>query len=218
MSKRPWRPCGAYTFLVIFLIKHRWWWALLATLVMAAGAWRLDGYALLTGGSLSLAMQIALGMAGGAAALMINAILHELFKRSIGARYVRAFQSHARRVLDGMGWPEYVMGGVMAALAEEPMFRGVIVPLFASPALGIATAALVFAACHWLSPRFLPFWLWALWEGVFLGVLLVATGSLLVPMIAHGVHDIVAYRVFAALLPRPAEPVASGESDAGIEI
>ena len=41
-----------------------------------------------------------------------------------------------------------------------------------------------------------------MWEGIFFGLLFVFTRSLLVPVIAHGVHDVVAYRVLQALVRR----------------
>ena len=88
----------------------------------------------------------------------------------------------------------------MAALAEEPFFRGFVLRNFDNPAAVIAVAALLFAIFHWLRSSYLGFWLWAIWEGVFFGILLVLTGSLLVPMIAHGFHDVVAYRVFQVLV------------------
>ena len=66
--------------------------------------------------------------------------------------------------------------------------------------MGITVSAVIFAPGHWLRPRHFGVWLWAMWEGVLFGVLLVATGSLLVPMIAHGLHAVTAYRVFAALI------------------
>ena len=66
----------------------------------------------------------------------------------------------------------------------------------------VAVPAFIFAACHWLRARYFGFWLWALWEGLLFGMLMVITDSLLVPMIAHGIHDVVAYRVFDGMVSR----------------
>ena len=149
---------------------------------------------------LTLLQQIGLGLAGGAAALVINFILHTILKTAMGRRYLDPFERHGRAVLGRMRWPHYILGGLMAALAEEPLFRGALMGAFDHPALGVAIAALAFGALHWMSPKFFPFWLWAVWEGVFLGILMVATGSVLVPMIAHGLHDVAAYKAFEVLL------------------
>ena len=88
----------------------------------------------------------------------------------------------------------------MASLAEEPLFRGTLLVAIDHGILGVMITSLLFAACHWLRPKFLLFWFWAMLEGIWFGLLMVATGSLLIPMIAHGLHDIVGYRVFQAMI------------------
>lgn len=185
---------------MIFLIKHRWWLALIVTLIWACANWRLDAWHHLAGGPFAVPWQIVWGVGGACAALAINGVLHEILKRVSGATYLVRFQRYGDEILNGMHWPEYAVGGLMAAVAEEPFFRGVVLRQIDSPLLGIAVAAVIFALCHWVRLRYFRFWLWALWEGVLFGILMVVTGSLLVPMIAHGLHDVVAYRVFQLLL------------------
>ena len=185
---------------MIFRIKHCWWLALLVTLVWSGFNALVGGWRQPAGDELSLVWQVVLGLLGGGSALLINGVLHEVLKRSLGHAYMAAFKRYAREILDGMAWPAYLAGGLMAALAEEPFFRGFVLRSFDHSAVGIAVAALLFAICHWLRLSYLGFWLWAMWEGVFFGILLVLTGSLLVPMIAHGFHDAVAYRVFHVLV------------------
>jgi hypothetical protein len=153
---------------------------------------------------------VLLGIGGAVVALLINGVLHELFKRLIGAPYLTRFERYGRDILDGMRWPQYVAGGLMAALAEEPLFRGLLLPAMDRPALGLLFAALIFGVCHWLQVRHFGFWLWAVWEGVLFGLLMVFSGSLLVPMIAHGIHDVAAYFVFGVL-------VGDSQSDEGAE-
>ncbi len=185
---------------MIFRIKHCWWLALLVALAWSGLNVPIGGWRDLVGDELSLRWQIALGLLGGVSALLINGVLHEVLKRSLGHNYVVAFEGYAREILDGMAWPAYLAGGLMAALAEEPFFRGFVLRSFDNAAAGIGVAALLFAIFHWLRLSYLGFWLWAMWEGIFFGILLVLTGSLLVPMIAHGFHDVVAYRVFQELV------------------
>ncbi len=187
---------------MIFRIKHCWWLALLVTLVWSGFNALVGGWRQLAGDELSLVWQVVLGLVGGGSALLINGVLHEVLKRSLGHAYMAAFKRYAREILDGMAWPAYLAGGLMAALAEEPFFRGFVLRSFDHSAVGIAVAALLFAICHWLRLSYLGFWLWAMWEGIFFGILLVLTGSLLVPMIAHGLHDVVAYRVFQGLVEK----------------
>ncbi|MAE66523.1 MAG: hypothetical protein CMJ18_19820 [Phycisphaeraceae bacterium] len=181
---------------MIFRIKHRWRIAAAVTVAWAGVNFLLGGWHGVTGGRLSLPAQIGIGAAGAALAMLINGALHEGLKRLVGAPYVARFDAYARDVIDGMRGRECVAGGLMAALAEETFFRGVVLRAIDGPVLAVAVSALLFAAAHWLRPRYFCFWLWAMWEGVLFGTLYVATGSLLVPMIAHGLHDLVAYRLF----------------------
>ncbi len=192
---------------MIFYIKHRWYTALLATAILGAAAWWLGGWVHLTAGPLALRLQVAVGAAGGCAAVLINGMLHELLTRTRGRRYLEQFEVYTRDILDGMRWPEYITGGLMAGFAEEPLFRGVLLEWFLQPsvhlpAVGVAIAAIVFALCHWLRWRYFGFWIWATWEGVWFGILYVATGSLLVPMVAHALHDVVAYRLLRSLIAK----------------
>ena len=189
---------------MIFRIKHCWWLALIVTIVGVGIAWAIGAFNHFSDATYSWRIQIAIGVGGGLAALLINAVLHETFKRTIGQRYVRAFENYGHTVLDGMHWPAYLTGGLMAAVAEEPLFRGLLLPLVqehtGSAVIAILLSALVFAICHWLRTRYLPFWFWAMWEGVIFGILTVYTGSILPAIIAHGLHDVIAYRIFASLL------------------
>ncbi len=185
---------------MIFRIKHSWRLTLLVAIPWAAiNAW-LGAFEQV--GEPGLMEVLAWGAGGALVALAINGVLHEALKRVSGERYRDAFDVYGKDILDGMHWPAYLSGGFMAAVAEEPFFRGVLLPAFDQPVVGVAVAALVFAACHWLRVRHFGFWLWALWEGILFGILMVVTGSLWVPMIAHGLHDVIAYRVFAGLIDR----------------
>ena len=187
---------------MIFHIKHHWRLTLGVTAATGMTCAALGAFDQFTEGGRPLWQLVLLGAAGGAGAMLFNGAVHEVLKRTLGRRYVERFRDYGRRILNGMGWREYAAGGLMAAAAEEPLFRGLLLAAFDSPALGIAVAAVVFALCHWMQARYFGFWLWAMAEGVLFGVLMVVTGSLLVPMIAHGRQDLFAYRVMAALVGR----------------
>ncbi len=187
---------------MIFHIKQHWRLTLGVTAATGLACAALGGFDQVTEGGPPLWQLVLLGVAGAGGAMLFNGGVHEVLKRTFGRRYVERFRAYGRRILNGMGWREYAAGGLMAAAAEEPLFRGLLLGVFDAPALGIAVAAVVFALCHWMQARYFGFWLWAMAEGVIFGVLMVVTGSLLVPMIAHGLHDLLAYRVMAALVGR----------------
>ena len=114
---------------MIFRIKHFWPLAIVVTFVGVVASWSLEAWSNLPGNKFSIQMLIAIGVGGALAALMINGILHETFKRAIGKRYLASFQIYGQDVLDGMGWPAYIAAGLMAGMAEEPIFRGLLLPL-----------------------------------------------------------------------------------------
>lgn len=185
---------------MIFRIKHHWPWSLVVTLVVAAACVPLGGWDHLLNPSWPLPWQIFIGVLCGGLTIVIDGVLHTTLTYTIGEPYLQAFHRHGEAVLGPMQWPEYVLAGIMAAFAEEPLFRGIVLHLFENPIVGVLVASLVFAACHWLRREFFPFWIWAMGEGLLFGILMVTTGSLLVPMIAHGIHDTVGYRVFQSII------------------
>ena len=185
---------------MFFYLKHRWQIALLATAVGGLLSWQFGAFTYLTTSPWSLGAQIGIGLVAGILSLVFDGVLHEIFKRTSGPTYLEAFNRHGRVVLDRMRLPEYITGGLMAALAEEPLFRGTLLVAIDHGVLGAMITGLLFAACHWLRREFLLFWFWAMLEGIWFGLLMIATESLLIPMIAHGLHDIVGYRVFQAMI------------------
>ncbi len=88
--------------------------------------------------------------------------------------------------------------GLVAALAglgEEALFRGVIQTAIAGhvPAwTAITLTAVLFGIVHWLTPTYAVL---AGLVGAYLGWALVASGNLLVPIVAHGLYDFVALAV-----------------------
>lgn len=88
--------------------------------------------------------------------------------------------------------------GVIALLAgvgEEALFRGVIQAgieqYFGSPAWALAIASLLFGLAHLVTPTYAVL---AGLIGAYFGWLLLATGNLLTPIVAHAAYD------FAAIL------------------
>ncbi len=185
---------------MFFYLKHRWQIALLATGVVGLLSWQFGAFTHLMASPWSLTAQIGVGLAAGILSLVCDGVLHEIFKRTLGQTYLEVFNHYGRMVLGRMRLPEYITGGLMAALAEEPLFRGTLLVAIDRGILGVAITGLLFAACHWLRREFLLFWFWAMLEGIWFGLLMIGTGSLLIPMIAHGLHDIVGYRVFQATI------------------
>ncbi len=101
-----------------------------------------------------------------------------------------------------------VLLAALAGLGEELLFRGLIqdglaqrLPLW----LALGVASLLFGAGHWLSASYAVL---ASVIGAYLGFVYLLSGNLFVPVVAHGVYDVVALAVLARRVSRPAGTVA----------
>lgn len=70
--------------------------------------------------------------------------------------------------------------GLLPGLSEELFFRGI-----ALPALGLLLSSLLFGVAHLLDWRQWPYALWASGIGVLLGLAMLWSQNLLVPIVAH---------------------------------
>jgi len=95
---------------------------------------------------------------------------------------------------------EMFLLSAMAGIGEELLFRwclqGGITSLFApsigtgtAAAIGMLVASILFGLCHWVNNSY---GITTLIVGFYFGGLMLLTGSVLVPMIAHGLYDFVA--------------------------
>ena len=84
----------------------------------------------------------------------------------------------------------------VAGLGEELLFRGLLQHALTEQIgapygvwVGLAAASVVFGVCHWLTHTYAVL---AGLIGVYLGALLLLTGNVLAPIVAHGLYDFVA--------------------------
>ncbi|WP_152050445.1 CPBP family intramembrane glutamic endopeptidase [Tautonia marina] len=103
--------------------------------------------------------------------------------------------------LRGRPWWELALIAGAAGLGEETLFRGVMQEVLRDwlgfwPALAIAS--IVFGLLHALTPTYA---IVATLIGAYLGLLFVMTGNLLVPIVAHGVYDLIALIYFLRTSP-----------------
>ena len=95
----------------------------------------------------------------------------------------------------------------LAGVGEEALFRGVVQTalLHHLPTwVAVAATAVLFGLAHFLS---LTYALLAALVGGYLGALHVATGNLLVPILAHALYDFVALRLLPGVKPMPSSSV-----------
>lgn len=96
-----------------------------------------------------------------------------------------------------------IAGGALLAAAEELFMRGVVLEVALSklqwgPVAAIILSSAVFMFLHLIPrPRLSLFAIWAFWEGALLGLVYVLSGSLLVSMLVHALHDAGGFALFA---------------------
>jgi membrane protease YdiL (CAAX protease family) len=137
---------------------------------------------------------VATGVALWLAILASDVAIHALLSRFGGTAYAKVgadFQSYVR----GMTPAACLTGGLVAGLGEEPLFRGALLPLFAtvSPLFGLLATAVLFGAAHFIRPSLGLIAAWAAWQGILLGLAYQLTGSLTAVMVAHLLHDASAF-------------------------
>ncbi|HKJ59665.1 MAG TPA: CPBP family intramembrane glutamic endopeptidase [Halobacteriales archaeon] len=156
-------------------------------------AWSLE-----PDGTTLLAAVAALGLL-----VLSDGLVHLLLDAIGGDAYQVTFEGLVDHFRSQAG-SAVLAGGVLAG-AEELVFRGVVLAGLlqrtTAPAwAAVLVAALLFGLAHYLPDRRLrPFVLWACLEGVLLGTAYVVTGSLLVPVVAHALHDVGGFSAFALL-------------------
>lgn len=91
------------------------------------------------------------------------------------------------------GLLDFAAISLAAGIGEEMLFRGVIQEGVADQlggrlglVVGLLVGSAVFGACHWLSRTYA---ILATVIGVYLGLLLIASDSLLAPIVAHAAYD-----------------------------
>jgi membrane protease YdiL (CAAX protease family) len=92
--------------------------------------------------------------------------------------------SELKTIFDRLGLIDLVIISLLAGVAEEFMFRGVIQARF-----GILTASILFGIAHCISPAYI---IAATVMGFYIGAIYVASGNLLVPVQIHFVYDLIA--------------------------
>jgi membrane protease YdiL (CAAX protease family) len=101
--------------------------------------------------------------------------------------------------------PDIILVAAASGFCEEVFFRGVIQSQF-----GLFGAAAFFAIFHCPSLRHLPYGLWALTAGLFLGGLLTFTHSLWTPILAHSISNLIV--LIFMRYPHPEAPQATPEA------
>ncbi|NJK38638.1 MAG: CPBP family intramembrane metalloprotease [Oscillatoriales cyanobacterium RM2_1_1] len=99
--------------------------------------------------------------------------------------YSRSADTYLKLVLTPLLWPDLIWLGLLPGLSEELLFRGVMLGAIGFGILGIVISSLCFGVLHFSGSQQWPYVIWATLVGLILGYAGIATGNLVVPIMAH---------------------------------
>lgn len=99
--------------------------------------------------------------------------------------YRRSADYYLQLVLQPLVWPDLVWLGLLPGLSEELLFRGVMLPAFGLNGEGLVISSLCFGVLHMSNLKQWPYVVWASLIGAVLGGSAIASGNLVIPIVAH---------------------------------
>jgi membrane protease YdiL (CAAX protease family) len=184
---------------MLFAVKNLFWPSLLLLGVLLAVFFAVKSP---EAQMISFHSGLLVSLAGGIGLMAASDIfLHTLFRLVLGTPYRKCYAAFVE-YFRPQGAREIIAGGLLAG-GEELIFRGILLQVLISsaglrPYIALAISSLVFALFHLLPARRLwPFALWALWEGGLLGWVYLWSGSLLVCVVLHILHDVAGFCLLA---------------------
>lgn len=123
-----------------------------------------------------LPVGIGLGLTITAASLLVYRVWDS---------YRRSADFYLEFVLKPLVLPDIIWVALLPGLSEELLFRGVMLPALGLNITGVVVSSLCFGILHLSGAEQWAYAVWATVVGLLLGYSAVATGNLLVPIVAH---------------------------------
>ncbi|MFK8182299.1 MAG: lysostaphin resistance A-like protein [Phormidesmis sp.] len=121
-----------------------------------------------------------LGVAIGLCISVISVLVYRLWPA-----YRQSADYYLDFVLAPLAPSDSVWIGLLPGMSEELLFRGVMLPAIGLNATGLLVSSACFGVLHMSSQHQWPYAVWASVIGLVLGASALATGNLLVPIVAH---------------------------------
>ncbi|MDY7008865.1 MAG: CPBP family intramembrane glutamic endopeptidase [Cyanobacteriota bacterium] len=99
--------------------------------------------------------------------------------------YRRSADQYLKLVVTPLLWPDLIWLGLLPGLSEELLFRGVILSALGLDTVALIASSIFFGVLHLSGKQQWPYMIWATIVGIVLGYSALATGNLLIPIIAH---------------------------------
>jgi membrane protease YdiL (CAAX protease family) len=127
-----------------------------------------------------------LGIAIGIGITLLSGLVYQIWPA-----YRKSADMYLELVLRPLQWPDLIWLGLLPGMSEELLFRGVMLPAIGMNWLGIVVSAASFGVLHLSGLQQWTYMVWATIIGLVLAISAVATGNLLVPIVAHIVTNLV---------------------------
>ncbi len=127
---------------------------------------------------------LLLGIGVGGVITAASSLIYRLWPA-----YRRSADYFVRLVVKPLIWPDLIWLGLLPGLSEELLFRGVMLSSLGLNWSGLLVSSLCFGILHFNG---WPYVVWATIVGLLLGFSALATGNLLVPIVAHITTNLVA--------------------------
>lgn len=129
---------------------------------------------------------LAIGVALGIGISATSALVYKLWPT-----YRKSADVYLNFVLAPLVVSDCVWIGLLPGMSEELLFRGVMLPAIGLNTTGLVVSSLCFGILHMSGRGQWPYAVWASVVGLLLGGCALATGNLLVPIVAHVVTNFV---------------------------
>jgi uncharacterized protein len=124
--------------------------------------------------------EIAIGVGMGLCFTIGSFILYRVW-----GGYRESADAYLDLVIKPLAWFDLLWLGLLPGMSEELLFRGVMLPSFGYDYFGAIVAAICFGVLHINGRKQWSYGIWAAAIGLSLGLSLLWTNNLLVPIIAH---------------------------------
>lgn len=128
----------------------------------------------------------AIGLVIGLSISAVSALIYRIWPA-----YRQSAETYLAFVLAPLLVSDCLWIGLLPGMSEELLFRGVMLPAFGLNTSGLLFSSLCFGIMHMSKPRQWPYAVWATGVGIILGISVLETGNLLVPIVAHVVTNFV---------------------------
>lgn len=99
--------------------------------------------------------------------------------------YRQSADFYLELVIRPLALPDLLWLGLLPGMSEELLFRGVMLPAIGMTWFGLGISSLCFGVLHFSGNKHWSYVVWATVIGLVLGISAIATGNLLVPILAH---------------------------------